>query len=206
MFEALAADLLRPKLACIFGPVSVCLQYTADWSAVCNCTLLPYRQRECSCSSWLRRCATVSTIVAAGGWRCHHASRNAALLSCFCSIGVAPPLLAPSGSSGNEIGVLVHLVLQSNEDLSVVLPSSSSLVTVALLPGFFKNVCNVLSTLWSCNSLAGRIWSCHLFTYMTVMTRATLMSPRQCGWGTALILIVLQRLCSSSQLLALKWQ
>ena len=42
--------------------------------------------------------------------------------------------------------------------------------------------------------------SCHLIKNMMVMTRATLMSPRLCWWGTALIF---NRFCSGCDLLVI---
>ena len=41
-----------------------------------------------------------------------------------------------------------------------------------------KNACNGAHHSVICNSLVGRIWSCHLVKYMMVKIRATLVSPR----------------------------
>ena len=114
-----------------------------------QCAIAPsfhIRQRECSCSSWRRRCATVvdACLMLKAGVGTKHRGTSHRLPASAASAWPAPSLASP-GSSGTEIGVLVHLGLPKilNEVLSVVaakqfLSGHPWLFFLEL----FKNACN----------------------------------------------------------------
>ena len=83
-----------------------------------------------------------------------------------------------------------------------LLSNSSLWSLVAFPPGTFQRHLwlHGAINLCPCRSLAGSMLFCHLIKYMMVMTRATLMSPRLCWWGTAL---VFNRFCSGCDLLVI---
>ena len=126
---------LCPKVVCIFAKASASLQYTADWSAVCNCTLSSYSAARLLMLLWRCRCASVpdACLPRAGVGTDHRGSH--CLLDSVVLAWTTPSLAFP-GSSGTENRRAVHLGLpkSSMRFCLRLLLSSSPLV----ISGFFS--------------------------------------------------------------------